>query len=87
MCFPPALSQIDFNDSRLTGEELDQAIKDHEDKWLAEVYREQCRMNKTYSEHHTCSLVKCLPKYLRNRYYDKYYNGNALLREDIRKCY
>lgn len=85
MCFPSSLSQIDFDDSQLTGEDLAEAIIAHEDKWLAEVYREQCRMNKTYSENHTCSLVKCLPKHLRNRYYDKYYSGNAQLREDIKK--
>ncbi|RAJ89917.1 hypothetical protein LX87_05606 [Larkinella arboricola] len=87
MCFPPSLSQIDFYDSQLTGEDLSQAIIDHEDKWLAEVYKFQRHTDKQYSEHHTCSMVKCLPKHLRDRFYDKYYSGNRLLREDIKKCY
>ncbi|GAB3983149.1 hypothetical protein GCM10028806_56090 [Spirosoma terrae] len=85
MCFPSSLYQVDFFDSQLTGEELSQAITAHEDKWLADVYAFQRLTDKQYGEPRTCSMVKCLPKKLRDRYYDKYYSGHAQLREDIRK--
>lgn len=85
MCFPCSISEVDFYDTQLSANELEEAIRAYEDKWIDEVYTHQRINDRLYSERHTCSLVKCLPKHLRERFYSKYYQGNKLLRADIKK--
>lgn len=85
MCFPCSISNVDFDDTQLSASELEEAIRAYEDKWIDEVYAFQRITDSQYSEHHTCSMVKCLPKNLRERYYDKYYKGNRLLKADVKR--
>jgi hypothetical protein len=85
MCFPCPISEVDFYDTQLPANELEEAIRVYEDKWIDEVYTHQRIIDRLYSEHQTCTLVKCLPKHLLEIFYAKYYKGNILLRADIKR--